>query len=176
MDENIQAVFCTVTTLGFHAFIYKHCSSMHSRVQSFSWDNLSTGHEQFKRGSVTGSEVRGRTQRAAPDQLMSAGLPLSCATAIWAGTDSSSARNIRRDTSRSSGILNGNVRDQKQACKKVNCTETREGTSWSPHIQLSHIKISAHSFQESVIWGCSATQAAFTRVLHNIIQLKHSTF
>lgn len=152
------------------------CTAEFSHLAGIIWAQVMSSSSVALCGSVTGSEVRARTQRAALDQLMSAGLPLSCATAIWAGTDSSSARNIGRDTSRSSGILNSNVRDQKQACKKVNCTETREGTSWSPHIQLSHIKISAHSFQESVIWGCSATQAAFTRVLHNITQLKHNAF
>lgn len=92
---NIQAVFCAVTTLGSHAFIYKHCSSMHSRVQSFNWDNLSTGHEQFKRGSVTSSEVRVHTWRAALHQLMSAGLPWSPGT--WAGTDSSSIWNTGKE-------------------------------------------------------------------------------
>lgn len=123
---------CAVTTSGLHAFIYKHCSSTHSRVQSFSWANLSTGHEQFKRGSVTGSEVRAHRWRAALDQLMSAGLPWSCGTAIWAGTDCSSTWNTGRDTSRSSGILNRDNRDQNQVCKKSELRRDQGGHKLKP--------------------------------------------
>lgn len=50
-------------------------------VQSFSKDNMTTGHEQFKCGSATGSEVKACTRRADADQLMSAELPLSKKTA-----------------------------------------------------------------------------------------------
>lgn len=70
-------------------------------VQSFSKDNLTTGHEQFKRGSVTVSEVKACTWRVDTNQLMSAELPLSkrmviishnhctnCKTAFCAETDS----------------------------------------------------------------------------------------
>lgn len=70
--------FCAVTTLGFHLFtsIVLACIT----VQSFSKDNLTTGHEQFKCGSVTGSEVKACTCRVDADQLMSADLPLSMKT------------------------------------------------------------------------------------------------
>lgn len=121
-----------VTTLGFHAFIYKHRSSIHSRVQSFSWDNLSTGHEQLKHGSVTGFEVRAHTWRTALDQLMSAGLLWSCRTATWAGTDSSSTWNTVRDSSSSTGIPNRDDRDQKQACKTSELRKDQRGHELKP--------------------------------------------
>lgn len=50
-------------------------------LQPFSKDNLTTGHEQFKGGSVTGSEVKGCTRIVDADQLISANSLLSRKTA-----------------------------------------------------------------------------------------------
>ena len=175
------------------ASIYLFTSTVlaHVTVQPFSKGNLTRGQEQFKRGSVTGSEVKACTQRADTDQLMSTELPLSKKTVhisqpphwLW---DSVLCRNWfnsriwntgRWHQQAALGYQARKLEIKNRYIKKRNCIETRktEGTGWSPDLHLSHAKILAYSLNDQEVWLLH-TSAAITRVIiqYNKTQTWHN--